>query len=430
MRRPNRKLLALVVVALAVAAAFVAIIITRGDGEGAAAPGERSFDLRMGVVTSFTGDLSSFGRPIDESARIAAELINESLERSGVDGVTARIVASEDDQTQATAGVEAANKLIQTDDVGVIIGSLASAVTTPIAQSSAIPNQVVLISPASTSPAISDLEDDGFVWRTPPSDALQGRVLADVLADVFGEDATINTGTRNDAYGTALVGVFEEAWREKGGAIGRSVQWNPNAATFDSEAQQLAGGNPDGWLIIDFPETWAKIGPALVRAGGWDPARTFTADGLRSTELPGEVGREATEEMRGTAPTSEGAPAGEAFDRVFRERAPAGVTRHTFDAQAFDAVMVAFLAALRANSSDPETIRDNLEAVSGPPGRRVTFEQLDEAIQAILNGEDIDYEGASGPINFDNNGDPGAALYEVWQFRNGEIQTARTIEFD
>jgi ABC-type branched-subunit amino acid transport system substrate-binding protein len=426
----KRNLAALIL--LGAALAFIAAGCGAEDEEPVAeepAPAEDvAFDLRIGMVTSFTGDLSPFGEAIDQSARMAADLINGSLERTGVEGVSIEIVASEDDQTEATAGVEAATKLVQTDEVQVIVGSLASAVTTPIAESVTIPNGIVQISPASTSPALSDLDDDGFFWRTPPSDALQGRVLAQAMAEAFGADATINTGTRNDAYGTALTGVFEEAWQEGGGTIGQSVRWNPEAATFDSEAQQLGGGDPDGWLIIDFPETWAKVGPALVRTGGWDPEQTFTADGLRNTELPDDVGDEATEGMRGTAPTSEGAPAGEAFGRIWDERA-AGVSRQTFDAQSFDAVMLAFLAALRGGSADPETIRDNLQDVSGPAGDKFTFEQLDDAIQALLNGDEIDYEGASGPVDFDENGDPSAALYEVWQFSNGEIDTLDTFEF-
>jgi len=179
-------------------------------------------------------------------------------------------------------------------------------------------------------------------------------------------------------------------------------------------------------------ENGAKVGPALVRAGGWDPTRTFTADGLRSTDLPADVGEEATEGMRGTAPTSEGAPAGDAFATAYEERAE-GVSRQTFDAQAFDAVIVSFLAAVRGGASDSETIRDNLQAVSGAGegegADQYTFEQLGDAINALLAGEEIDYEGASGPINFDENGDPGAALYEVWQFEGNDITTLDSFEF-
>jgi ABC-type branched-subunit amino acid transport system substrate-binding protein len=409
-----------------------------GNGNGDEATPEEpaeerdvSFDLRLGVVTSFTGDLSDFGEPLDRAGQIAVELIDEALDEQGVEGVSVEIVASEDDQTSATPGVEAATKLVQTDDVHVIIGSLASAVTIPIAESVAIPNQIVQISPASTSPAITFLEDDGFVWRTPPSDGLQGQLLADVMAEEFGAEATVNTGTRNDAYGTALIQVFEEAWREGGGTIGQSVSWNPEATTFDTEAQRLVQGSPDAWVIVDFPETWAKVGPAVVRAGGWEPEQTFTTDGLASDDLPGDVGERATEGMRGTRPAPGGeAPAGEAFGRVFEERAE-GIGRQTFDAQAFDAVMLAFLAALKAGSSDPEAIRDNLQDVSGPPGDPYTFEELGDAIQAVLNGEDVDYEGASGPINFDENGDPSpeGAIYETWEFRGGALESLETFTY-
>jgi len=404
-----------------------------GDTEPAAEePAEEpaadvSFDLNIGVVASFTGDLSPFGEPIDRSARLAVEVINEALEEAGVEGVNVQIADAQDDQTDPTAGVEAATALVQTQNVSVIVGALASSVTIPIAESVTAQNQVVQISPASTNPAITDLEDDGFLWRTAPSDALQGQVLAQALAEEFGADATINTGARNDPYGVALTEQFENAWREGGGTIGQSVRWDPNAATFDTEAGQLAGGNPDGWMIIDFPETWARMGPALVRAGGWDPARTWTADGLRNTELPGDVGEQATEGMSGTAPTSEGAPAGQAFADLWEERVD--IPRQTFDAQAFDAVIVAFLAALKAGSAEGPDIRDNLQDVSGPGGEQYTFENLADAIRAILNGDDVDYEGASGPVDFDENGDPGAALYEVWRFENGEIATQDTFEF-
>jgi ABC-type branched-subunit amino acid transport system substrate-binding protein len=424
----RRRFLAALVAGAVVAVGLIAAGCG-GDGDDEAAPQTPSFELKVGNLVSFTGDLSPFGRPIDQAARIAAELANESAGRVGL-GASVRIVASEDTQTDSTAAVEGATKLVQVDGVDVIMGALASANTIPVAESVAIPNAVVQISPASTSPAISQLEDDGFVWRTPPSDALQGRVLARAVADAFGSDATINVGTRNDAYGTALIGAFVTTWEDGGGTIGASVRWNPEAATFDSEAARLVSGSPDGWVVIDFPETWAKVGPALVRTGRWDPSRTFTADGLRDTSLPKEVGRPATNSMRGSAPSSEGAPAGAAFDRVFKNRAAAGVERQTFDAQAFDAVMLAFLAAVRGGTADPATISDNLQDVSGPPGEKFTFEQLDEALRALMEGEQIDYEGASGPINFDDSGDPTSAIYEVWRFEGGRIDTIRTFPFE
>jgi branched-chain amino acid transport system substrate-binding protein len=397
-------------------------------GEAVPADEEISFNLQIGNLVPFTGDLSPFGEPIDQAARIAAQVANEAAVEAGI-GASVEIVASEDDQTDATAAVEGATKLVQTDQVDVLMGALASTNTIPVAESVTVPNDVLQISPASTSPAITDLEDDGLVWRTPPSDAKQGVVMAQAIAEEIGADATVNVGARNDAYGTALAGVFEASWAEGGGTIGQSVQWNPDAATFDTEAQQLARGNPDAWVVIDFPETFAKLGPALARTRNWDPSKTFATDGLRDSSLPKEVGRQATEGMRGTAPVPpEGAEAAEAFARVFEERAKAGVERQTFDAHAFDAVILAFLAAAAANSADPADVKQELQAVSGPPGDPFTFEQLADAITALSNGEDIDYQGASGPIDWDENGDPTSATYELWRFENGEIESLRTFE--
>jgi ABC-type branched-subunit amino acid transport system substrate-binding protein len=419
------------VVALALAAAGCGGEDEEAPEEAAPteAPAEEiSFDLLVGNLVPFTGDLSSFGEPIDEAARIAAEVANEAAEEAGIDA-SVEIVASEDTQTDATAAVEGATKLVQTDQVQVVMGALASTNTIPVAESVTVPNEVLQISPASTSPAITDLDDDGFVWRTPPSDAKQGEVMAQAIAEEIGADATVNVGTRNDAYGTALAGVFEASWQEGGGTVGQSVQWNPDAATFDTEAQQLTRGNPDAWIIIDFPETFAKLGPALVRAGGWDPTKTFATDGLRDSSLPQDVGEQATEGMRGTAPVPpEGAEAAEAFGTVFEQRATAGVERQTFDAHAFDAVILAFLASTAANSSDPADVKEQMQAVSGPPGDPFTFEQLADALTALANGEDIDYQGASGPIDWDESGDPTAATYELWQFENGEIGSLRTFE--
>lgn len=394
---------------------------------GEATPREASFDLKLGMLTTFTGDLSPFGEPIAEAGRIAVEIINETLEDMDLDGEIAVSIQAEDTQTDSTAGVEAATKLVTTDDVQVIVGALASDTTTPVAESVTIPNEVVQISPASTAPGLTDLEDDGYFWRTAPSDALQGAVIAEAMESAFGSDATVNTGARNDAYGTALKEVFEGAWEDLGGTIGESVDYNPDAATFDSEAEQLASGEPDAWMVVDFPETWAQMGPALVRTGNWDPGNTFTADGLRSDGLPEDVGEEATEGMRGTAPSTEGAAAADAFDEAFQERSSEDVDRQTFDAQAFDAVMVAFLAAVAGGSADSADIRDNLEAVSGPGGDAVTFEELEDAIQTLLDGGDINYEGASGPIDFDENGDPGGAFYEIWEYQDGELATLESF---
>jgi branched-chain amino acid transport system substrate-binding protein len=227
---------------------------------------------------------------------------------------------------------------------------------------------------------------------------------------------------RNDDYGVGFQSDFTTAWEEAGGTIGESIAWNPDAATFDTEAQALVSGDPDAWLIVDYPETFAKVAPALVRTGDWDPTKTFVTDGLRDATLPEKLGEEATEGLLGTSPTTASNPAAEGFDDVFAANAPAGVERGTFDVNAFDAVIVSFLAALQAGTNDPSVWKDELASVSGPGGTQYAYRDLAQAITDILAGEDIDYEGASGPINFDENGDP-SGIYDEWTFQNGKIET-------
>ena len=432
---PLLRLLAIALIALApLAAAGCGGDDETADGTGAVeteAAGEApSFELTIGPILPLTGDLASFGPSQAEAARIAVDQIEQVLESQGLSDVTVTLLPVEDDGGRLQPGVEAATKHVQTDGANVLLGTMASSVTIPIAESVAIPNGVVLITPTSTAPEITDLEDDGLVFRILSSDTLQGSALVDAVADGFGSDATINVGARNDAFGTALMELFEQGWEEQGGTVGASVTWNPEAATLDTEAGQLAAGSPDGWVIIDFPETFAKVGPALVRAGGWDPSRTFMTEAMRNSDELTNIGAAATEGLRGTAPTSEDAPARDAFDALFEEEAEEGSPLTGFEGASFDAVLLAFLAALDAGSSEPEDVKESLQAVSGPPGEKYTFEQLDQAVQDLLDGNDIDYEGAWGPVDFDENGDPGSAIYEVWQFDGSEVTTQTTFTFE
>ena len=427
--RPPLKLLVLVLAVLLAGCGGDGDDEEEATGTETAAAEAPSFELRIGPVLPLTGDLASFGPSQAEAARVAVDRIRQALTAKGLADVEVTLLDVEDDGGRSQAGVEGATKFVQTDDVNVLLGTMASSVTIPIAESVTIPNEVVQITPTSTAPEITDIEDDGYLWRILSSDTLQGSALVDAVADAFGNDATINVGARNDAFGTALKQLFEQGWEDGGGTIGASVTWNPEAATFDTEAGQLAGGNPDGWVIIDFPETFAKVGPALVRAGGWDPAKTFMTEAMRNADELTKIGRQATAGLRGTAPTSEDAPARDAFDQLFEREAKEGTPLTGFEGASFDAVMLAFLAALDAGSSDPAEMKDSLQAVSGPPGTKYTFEQLDQAVQDLLDGKDVDYEGAWGPIDFDDNGDPGSAIYEVWMFDGSEVATQKTFTF-
>jgi branched-chain amino acid transport system substrate-binding protein len=392
------------------------------DDDGGGGGGETSLDLTIGDSIALTGGLGDFGPPGQKASDLAIEQINAAIEEAGVDHTVT--VSHEDNETNPQAAVQAARKLVG-DGATCITGAWASADTIPTAQSVSIPEGILQISPASTSDEITPLDDNGLINRTAPPDSFQGPTLADAIAKDIGsaEGKSVNIGARNDAYGEGLAGTFSEAWEALGGTVGETGIYDPEQPSYNSEAEQITSGNPDVLVIIDFPETFVKVGPALARTPGWDPAKAWFTDGLASGDLPGDVGPEIVNGMRGTAP---GAPdegeASTAFDKLYVDSEPRDVERMTFDAQNFDATILCYLAAVAAGSTDGQEMADALQDITGPGGTEYSWQQLPEAIEALQNGDDIDYTGASGAIDLDENGDATAGVYDIYEFAGGEIE--------
>jgi ABC-type branched-subunit amino acid transport system substrate-binding protein len=415
------------------AAAITALVLAfgvaacGGDDEEAGGGGSGQLDLTIGNLVPLTGDLAPYGPAGEKAGELAAGEIAAAIKKTGVDQ-TVELV-TEDGASDDQGGVQAARKLIA-DGATCISGDYASTATVSVARSVTIPEGVVLISPASTADALSDLEDDGLFARTAPPDGLQGKALADRMDQELGglQGKTINIGARNDLYGTGFADSLEAELEQRGATVAEKVVYDPEQPSYNSEAAQLTSGNPDNFVIIDFPETFAKLGPALARTGNWEPSKTFITDGLSSTDLTELLGPESTEGMLGTAPGTFSGDAPEAFDRLYA-KAP-GAARNLFDATTFDDVILCYLAAVAAGSSDGEDIAEAIVDVTGPGGAKYTFEQLPQAIKALQNGEDIDYEGASGPIDWDENGDLSRYIYDVSEFKGGELVKLDTVEVE
>src|SRR3989449_4617515 len=230
---------------VAATAALATSVGSAGTARTAQQSKNCAFTLRIGDVLPFTGGLAAYGANLDRAVKVGIGLQNAALKQTGfAKQIQVKLVGSEDGQTQATASVEAATKLIKSNHANVIIGEMASSATIPMAQSVTIPNKVVQISPTSSAPQISSIADNGYLWRTYPSDTLQGKVLAQAAVDAFGKGAKLNVGARNDAFGTALKQLFVEQYEKQGGKVGVDISWNPDQPNFDSEAQQLVGGSP------------------------------------------------------------------------------------------------------------------------------------------------------------------------------------------
>ena len=428
MRRRNTAAIAAVAVVALAAVAFAAQVGAAPSAN--AAPKNCAFTLRVGDVLPFTGGLAAYGANLDRAVKVGIALQTAALRKDGLaKKIQVKLVGSEDGQTQASASVEAATKLVKSNKANVLIGEMASSATIPMAQSVAIPNRIVQISPTSSAPQLTTIADNGYLWRTYPSDTLQGKVLAQAAIKAFGNGATLNIGARNDAFGTALKQLFVSEYQKLGGKIGVNESWNPDQPTFDTEAQKLVGGNPTGYVIIDFPETFAKFAPALVRSGKWDASKTFMTEALRNTTVLDQIGSPVVG-LRGTAASAAGGPAGASFAAYWKQNVKGAKPYTGFEGTSLDAVNVAFLAALQACSSSPARIKANLVRVSGPGGTKVTYLQLAKAIKLIRAGKDVDYEGAFSPVDFDAKGDIGSAVFEIWKYSAaGKIDTLSTTTF-
>jgi branched-chain amino acid transport system substrate-binding protein len=387
---------------------------TGGGGETAQAPEDTSFDLQVGSLVPLTGDLSPFGPPGRKSADLAVEQLTSAAREAGVEATVS--VEHSDTESNPQAAVQAARQLIS-GGASCLAGPWASSETIAVAESVSARQRTPTVSPSSTDAGITELDDDGFVFRTAPSDILQSRALADVVErELGGTDATLSLAARNDAYGQGFIDRFRDAWEAKGGrTTGDPVLYDPEQPSYNSEAGDVVAGNPDAYVIIDFFETYGKMGAALVRTGDFESARLFTADGLASDRIPDTIPARALIGARGTRP---GVPASgdviREFGRIYD--AAGGAPRQTFDAQNFDATMLCYLAALAAGSTDGADIAEQMQAVSSPPGMRFTFLNLADGLRAIARGEEVDFDGVTGPIDFDDNGDPTTATYEIYRY--------------
>ena len=393
-----------------------------GDDENAASavPPE----LKMGVLVPLTGDLKDFGGPNQKAAFLGRDQVNAAAEAAGIDFKITTSAA--DTGTDPTKAQVAATKVIDGDKTTCVAGPMASSEVIAVAQNVSIDAGVPIISPSSTAPSVrTDVQGGGLVFRTPPSDALQGPVLADQVFKDVGAGSVV-VAAQNDAYGTSLAKTFSEAFTALGGTIsGDTILFNPAAATFDSDAAKIVAGDPAAFVIVTFPETFAKLAPPLVRTGKWDPAKTWGTDGIRSTDLPGTVGEAGTEGIRGTVATDKGNPQAAAFDKLWKSKKLG--KRQTYDAQMFDAAVLCGLATVRAGSVKGTSIAKQIRAVSGPPGAKYTPSQLSAALKAAAAGKDIDYQGASGPIDLAADGDPSAGNYVVWSYTGGKLVDGSTI---
>jgi ABC-type branched-subunit amino acid transport system substrate-binding protein len=313
--------------------------------------------------------------------------------------------------------------------VSAIVGSLSSGVTIAVAEGVAVPNKVIMISPASTSPGLSEVKDNDFLFRTVLSDAAQGVVLAQWAKEQgYTKAATFYT---NNAYGKGLSDQFVKTFEAEGGTITASVSHEQEQTTYLSELQQAVKDSPDVMVCISYPVEGAVY---IKEAIENDLIKTFLfTDGTKSKDIITAVGAAALEGTTGTNPsTSSSSELTADFDTEYQAEYGKPVPALPYVREGYDAVIAIALAAEAAGSTDPTAIRDKLREVTGPPGEKIhaSTAGVKQALEAIRAGTDIDFEGAASTMNWDTNGDILTGDIEVFRIVNGDFETVKVVPID
>jgi ABC-type branched-subunit amino acid transport system substrate-binding protein len=357
--------------------------------------------------------------------RDAAVLPAKQLSEADLGGLSVEHQV-EDTQTSPSAGISAANSLVNAGIPGVC-GPASSGVNIQVSQQVFIPNGVVGCSPSSTAPTVTDLEDDDFIFRTAPSDALQGQVMAQVAAEELDASTAVTMYVNND-YGQLLSEAFVSGFEERDGTVPKQVSFEKQQPSYTSKLEQALSDSPDLLVLIGYPASGTQLFKDYY--SDYDTGEdVLVTDGLKDSQMQKQVGN-PMENVVGTAPSSSG-PAADAFASAYSDEY--GREPGIFNSQSYDAAAVLVLANAMAGENDGAAVRDAMREVANPEGTQVTIENLAEGVRMAAAGEAVNYAGASSNVNFDDNGDMRAVTYSVWEFAPDTetgFETINTIEFE
>ena len=367
------------------AAAAVAIVAATGFGlaHGAKADGNA---VKVGIILGFTGPIESLTPGMAASAELAMKEVTDSGKLLG--GKELMAVRADSTCVDSAAATAAAERLITSDSVAAIMGADCSGVTTSIANNTAVPNGVVMVSPSATSPALSTIEDKGFFFRTAPSDARQGQVLADVLQSRGITNVAV-TYTNND-YGKGLSDSFIAAFQAQGGKVEMSAAHEDGKGDYSAEVGALAASGSAHLVVLGYLDQGGKgIIQTSLDTGAFDAF--ILADGMIGQSLIDSIGAGLNGAI-GTLPGSESKGA-----KMFLDVATAGGVDGDgpFRAESYDAAALIALAIQAGGSADRSSIQANMLAVANAPGEQILPGELGKALQILADGGEIDYQGAT-----------------------------------
>ena len=370
-------------------------------------------EIKMGIILGFTGPIESLTPAMRDSAKMAFQEASDSGSLLG--GETITVVEGDSTCVDSAAAQAAAEKLVS-DGVAAIMGADCSGVTGAIATNVAVPNGVVMISPSATSPGLTDLADNGFFFRTAPSDARGGQILADITKDRKIKSVAV-TYTNND-YGKGLADVYAAAVKAHGIKVTAVTAHEDGKADYSAEVATLASAGGDAVAVIGYLDQGGKgIIQGSLDSGAFD---TFIlSDGMIGDSLTEAFGKSLNKSF-GSLPGSTGKGAG-----VFAKVAKAGGIDSSgpYTGESYDAAALIVLAMQAGGSADRSSIAKNVMAVANGPGKKIYPGELKKALDLLAKGKAVDYEGATG-VNFTDVGEAFGSFLEK-EVKGGKFKTKK-----
>jgi len=374
------------------------------SAEASAAADCKNPVLVLGTLLPQTGDLAFLGPPEFAGVHKAVAEIDAA---GGVNGSPITLIDGDSGDTTTDIASQTVDSHLS-QGVGAIIGAASSGVSLTVIDK-ITSNGVLQMSPANTSPALTTYEDAGLYWRVAPSDALQGAVIAGNAID--GGLTKMAVIARQDPYGEGLEKAFSKNFTEAGGTVTAELLYDPAAPSFEAEVSEIKASAPEGVVVIGFEESTKLLQEMIKQGVGPQDVQIYLVDGNLSTTAYADFPKGTMKGVFGTLPVGEGDLT--AFNESLKEVDPA-LEDFAYGAQAYDAAMVIALAAQAAGCGDGTAIAAMLTEVTSEGGEKCTT--YADCLALLEAGTKIDFDGVTGPLDFNQYGDPKSATIAVNEF--------------
>jgi branched-chain amino acid transport system substrate-binding protein len=407
----------LAVAAVATAGALALVLSGCSSSPSSTSGSAKDLTLKIGTILPQTGTLATLGPPAIEATNLAVDDINKAGK-----GIKLSITQKDSGDTSTNIATNSVTALLA-QGVDAIFGAESSSVTlTVIKQVTSA--KVLEFSPANTSPDLSDTKlDNGYFWRDAPSDVLQGKVLGEKVV----KDGHTNVSIlyQNDSYGQGLNDNIKKAIEGQGATVATDVAFDPNATDFSAEVNKVLAPKPDALVLVSFDQI-KKIVP-LLKTSGFDFHNLYGTDGNygvidpTTTDVPPIEGAQFSNPGVQTSDDLKSRLQAQA-----KKDGASELKAWSYAPESYDGVVVLALAALKGGATDGTTLKKNLQAVTTGSTDCKTFATCADALK---DGKSIHYQGQSGPISFQDNGDPGQAYISIYKYNADNSNTFEDSQF-